>query len=215
MSDNTPNTALKQSKFNPNEPVSIVKKESLPDNSSLTTYSNGMQVYTFPAKNTPSSSSALSPLTCGTTPVNSENITADGCACLNFHSFGNTQTPIGSQKGFYYDENKYYAFNASTKPHEYKLYLKITINSTIDQDPEYDWVFYEGYLPWEEPQLASCVDNYHRLIFWQPEDYIWCAGYVTVTTKKVFKRTDITENWNTAVEISNTFYDAGKSGYCL
>ena len=182
---NDTSTALKKQN-KPIEAVSIVKKESFANDVFKTTYSNGMEMYTFPSQKD-GSSNALPPLSCST-PVNSENITADGCACLHFHSFGVTPIPGGgSAGGFYFDEEKFYSFDSvSSKPHEYYIYLKIMVNINPDLHASSGTVWYEGYLPWERPDLASCTDSYSRLIFWHPSAYNWCHGYLNVTAKKYF-----------------------------
>ena len=208
---NTPlsTSALKKQK-SANEVVSIVKKESFSNDVFKTTYSNGIELYTFPS-NKPGHSEALTPLSCAATPVNSEGITANGCACLHFNGFGTTATPLGSVSGFYFDENKYYAFDASTKPHDYKFYLKIVVNINPELDPTVGSLWYENYLPWEEPENPSCTRNVSMVVVWPNQYYNWCEGYLNVTAKKVFKRLDIFENWTTAVGTEDLFPDSGYS----
>ena len=121
----------------------------------------------------------------------------------------------GSTGGFYFDEEKFYAFNASTKPHDYYFYLKIIVNINPDLHASGGTVWYEGYLPWGRPDLASCTDSYSRLVVWPEPAYNWCNGYLNVTAKEVFRRTDIFENWTTAAETESLFPDGGYSPCAL
>jgi hypothetical protein len=130
------------------------------------------------------------------------------CACINFKSFGSTRIP-GSPfavNGFYFDFNKYYAFSSSTQLHEYKLYFKITLNASADQDPAYDSVWYEGYLPWEEPLLASCSSNYPFIISWGNDAFNWCNTNVKIVAKKVFRQPLLTSAWTVAAETEGEFF---------
>jgi hypothetical protein len=198
-----------------NDDITIVKKESLPNDILKTTYSNGIQVYLWAAEKREKPESLSAPLqtssqyTCNT-GINDEGLDSEGCCCLNFHSFGQTPLPGGfSVNGFFFDLNTYYEFPTTT-PHDYKFYLKIT--------PETSWagpvVWYEGYLPWEKPQLASCSNSINMVVAW--DAYPFCSEDVNVNAKKVFKRLDIPSTWSTCVETDDTFYyQQPDTGPCL
>ncbi len=182
-----------------------MKKELLPDNVFLTTYSNGMQLYSFHSINPVF---PTSPLSCSV-PVNAQGVVADGCACIDYTSFGSAPLPGVSSTiiGFFFGLNKFYAFNASTQLHDYRLYVKVILNSSPDQEPQFDNVWYEGYLPWEEPQSANCNINHPMFITWgTANDYNWCDTPGKIVVKKVFRQPSLTSLWTVAAETQGEFF---------
>jgi hypothetical protein len=209
------NASAFTTKSGADESVTIVKKESLQNDIVKMTYSNGIQVYFWSAEKPEKPESLSAPSQTSSqyvcnTGINDEGLDSEGCCCLNFKSFGQTPLPGGqiTPRGFFFDLNTYYRFPTTT-PHDYRFYLKITPETSAGP-----FVWYEGYLPWEEPNLASCSQNYNMVVVWPT--YPFCSEDVNVIAKKVFKRLDIPANWSTCNETNDTFYyQQPDNGPCL